>query len=67
MKYLGQIHNEYEDYVEDMQSKGGFHTYSFEEWINWQQQLGYLTQQEYNQCYDKEGYLKEPQFRCDHD
>ena len=67
MKYLGHIYDGYENYIEDMNSKGGFNTYSFEEWIKWQQQIGNLTQQEYNLCYDSEGYLKEPPFKCDHD
>lgn len=67
MKYLDQIHNEYGNYIEFMHANGNFHPYSFEEWINWQHRVGNLTQQEYNQCYDSEGHLQEPEDRYDWD
>ncbi len=68
MKTLNEIHNSYEDYLEYMHACGRRSSaFTFEDWIDWQLDERKLTQQEHELCFDSEGYLREPKFRCDHD
>ena len=67
MKNLQNLFYNYENYIEYMHANGGFNVYTFEEWIEWQLREEKISQREFNQCYNREGFLKEPKMKVDHD
>lgn len=67
MRSFGQLHNQYEDYIEHMSANGGTTIFAFEEWINHLLSVGKLTKEEHRKCYTYDGYLIEPKIKFDHD
>lgn len=67
MRSLQELHNEYEDYQELMDSNGGTTIFTFEEWIKYLLSVDKLTEEEYKKCYTFDGYLREPKLKVDHD
>ena len=58
MRNLQEIRNQYEGYVDEMIMNGGTRLFRFKEWLEYQVEIGGVSEEEREWCYTVDGYLR---------